>query len=259
MKEREKPMSEEEKRKKHFIAPDIQKITIVGVGGTGGYLAQGLAKMIAGYRLNVEVTLVDPDVIEEKNRFRQNFMPWEIGENKAEALAFRLNQQYGLAFKAFSGTGENYYANARTQYRELLITCVDKIAPRKKLSHHPLWLDCGNDLDFGQVIFGTTHDSRTLKNQFETWDKTPNITGLPNAYRKANMGRLRDKKSSTASCADHPFSEQGCFINELSAQAGLMILHQLLVKGVVETPAIYFDSSKGRMLPAKINKQYFDI
>ena len=242
---------------KHFIVPDIKTVTIVGVGGTGGYLAQGLAKMMAGYRLDLDVTFVDPDTVEEKNRFRQNFMPWEIGQSKSESLAFRLNQQFGLGIKSFVGKGEDFY-QGNTGFRDLLITCVDKIEPRKNLRNHRLWLDSGNDLDFGQVIFGTTHEKKQLTKQLKAWDKSPNIESLPNAYRKAQMWKIKAPQTATASCADHPFTEQGCFINEIAAQAALMILHQILVVGSVTTPAIYFNATNARMLPAKINQSYID-
>ncbi|MFA5652727.1 MAG: ThiF family adenylyltransferase [Desulfomonilia bacterium] len=246
-----------EAKEKSFIVPHVQRVSLVGTGGTGSYLAQGLAKMIAGYRLNAEVALIDPDNIEEKNRFRQNFMPWEIGQNKAQALACRLNQQFGLSFAAYPCSAEEYLKAGRGS--GLFITCVDKIAPRKLFRDTSLWLDSGNDLDYGQVIFGTSAERKACQEQIKQWGSTPHVNELPNAYLKAGMAKLRDKKSRTASCADTPFAEQGCFINELAAQAALLILHQILVVGTVTTPAVYFDSSKSRMIPARITCNYLDI
>lgn len=245
-------------QRKQHIAPQIRRIIMVGVGGTGSYLAQGLAKMIAGYRLQVEVVLVDPDTIEEKNCARQNFHPWEIGQNKAEALAFRLNQQYGLGFAAACGRGEDHINAAYRSVRmsNLVITCVDTIAARKHYKDVGPWLDLGNSLETGQAFYGTTADKRALRDERMLWDKRPAAGRLPNPWLLSGMARLKDKKTQATSCADTPFAEQGCFINELAAQAGLIILHQLLVKGTVTTPAIYFNSATGRMVPEYITRDY---
>lgn len=243
---------------KAYIVPAVEKIVLVGTGGTGGFVAQGLAKMISGYRLDLAVALVDPDVIEEKNRYRQNFMPWEVGMTKAEALAFRLNQQYGLAFSAHVEKGEDYFRRGDAR-KSLLITCVDKVAPRKKLAFHPLWLDCGNDLDYGQVIFGTTANAKALAREIKVWESSPVVQVLPNPFLKVGMKELRDSRKKTPSCADTPFAEQGCFVNEIAAQAALTILHQILVIGQVTTPGIWFNSSKGRWTPARITQDYLAV
>lgn len=261
-------------RKTH-IAPQFRRIIVMGVGGTGSYLAQGLAKMIAGYRLQLDVLLADPDVIEEKNCSRQNFQAWEIGQGKAEALAFRLNQQYGTGFAAVTGRGEEYLAYTSQGWRQvssadfvagrtmaapdvsrLVISCVDSVAARKPLKSCGAWLDLGNGLDTGQAIYGTTEDKARLVKERETWDKTPNAGALPSPYLVAGMARLRGRKKPAPSCADTPFAEQGVFANEWAAAAGLSILHQLLVKGEVLTPAIYFDVAKGRMTPQFITRDY---
>ena len=238
-------------RKTH-IAPQFRSVKLVGAGGTGSYLAQGLAKMVSGYRLQVDVLLVDPDVVEEKNCARQSFHHWEIGQPKAEALAYRLNQQYGLAFAAHQGRGEEKiygYPNDR-----LIITCVDTVQARKHFKDASAWLDLGNGQETGQAIYGTTTDRKALDQELKAWDRTPHVGLLPNPYLVAGMSKLRATKKRQPSCADTPFAEQGVFANEWAAAAGLAILHQLLVKGELTTPAIYFDTAKGRMAPAFITR-----
>ncbi|MGD0585573.1 MAG: ThiF family adenylyltransferase [Oryzomonas sp.] len=261
-------------RKSH-IAPQFRRIIVMGVGGTGSYLAQGLAKMCAGYRLQVEVLLVDPDTVEEKNCARQNFQPWEIGQGKAEALASRLNQQYGVAFAAVTGRGQEYLGYASNGYRtvssahfiagksktapdmsRLVVSCVDSVAERKPLKGCGPWLDLGNGVETGQAIYGTTEDRKPLRDDSLFWEKRPNCGVLPSPYLVAGMAKLRSSKKKTAGCADTPFAEQGVFANEWAAAAGLSILHQLLVKGELVTPAIYFDVSRGRMSPEFITKEY---
>ncbi len=243
--------------RKTYLAPQFKKLLLIGTGGTGSYLAQGLAKMVAGYKLSIDVLLVDPDMIEEKNCTRQNFQPWEVGQNKAEALAGRLNQQYGVDFSFIAGRGEDVLPHSYNSYL-LIVSCVDTIAARKPCNGKASWLDLGNGQETGQAIYGTTDDKKTLQGEIERWESTPHVGYLPNPYRVANMGRLKTKKSAPA-CADHPFAEQGVFANEWAAQAGLAILHQLLIKGELATPQIYFDTAKGRMTSGFITKEVMTV
>ena len=240
--------------RKGYLAPQFQHIYIVGTGGTGSYLAQGLAKLMAGYRLAVEIILIDPDIIEEKNCARQNFHAWEIGQPKAEALAFRLNQQYGTAFAAIQGPGEDYAK--RQDPTRLIITCVDSVDARKHYKGLGPWLDLGNGVETGQALYGTTEDKKSIGQQLQSWTKTPYVSHLPSPFLLAGMAKLKRPKMKAPSCADNPFAEQGVFANEWAAAAGLTVLHQLLVKGEVSTPAIYFDSAKARMSPEFITRDY---
>jgi len=241
--------------RKGYLAPHFRNVVIVGTGGTGSYLAQGLAKMVAGYRLSVDVLLVDPDVVEEKNCARQAFFPWEIEEPKASALAYRLNQQYGLKFGALQARGEDWLKSS-SRHERLVVTCVDTVESRKPYKGQGCWLDLGNGLETGQALFGTTEDKKAIGLQVREWDKSPHVAHLPNPYLLAGMAKLRRPKAKAPSCADTPFAEQGVFANEWAAAAGLAILHQLLVKGELTTPAIYFDVAKGRMTSAFITRDY---
>lgn len=268
------------KNRKTHLAPQFRRIVIVGTGGTGSYLAQGLAKLVSGYRLQVEVLLVDFDQVEEKNCARQNFHAWEIGQNKAEVLAFRLNQQYGLSFAAINGKGENFLAYAANGYRvessanfvsgktarlpqydmsQLVITCVDTVEARKPYKDCGPWLDLGNGVETGQAIYGVSGDKKTVAGEINAWEKSPHVAHLPNPYLVAGMAKLKSPKKKAASCADTPFAEQGVFANEWAAAAGLAILHQLLIKGELATPAIYFDNSRGRMSPEFITQEYLEF
>ena len=245
-------------RKKH-LAPQFKRIILIGTGGTGSYLAQGLAKLISGYKLPLEVILVDPDTIEEKNCSRQNFPYCEIGLPKSQALAYRLNQQYGLAFASVVGKGEDFIKNpeysSALHSPRLIITCVDSVEARKPYKGCGSWLDLGNGLETGQAIYGNSEYPTKLAAELENWAFTPYVGYLPSPYFVAGMAKLKSPKKKRPGCADTPFAEQGIFANEWAAQAGLAILHQLLIKGVLSNPAIYFDT-RGRMSPEYITREY---
>ena len=243
--------------KKH-LPMQFPYLTLVGIGGTGSYLAQGVAKMAAGYKLDTLITLVDPDTVEEKNCARQNFLYDEIGENKALALAYRLNQQYGLAIRGVNQSDAVFLGHKRSQehYSELIVTCVDNIKTRKAYQNSGPWLDLGNGVTSGQAIYGNTGKMDWVKKELEEWDKTPQTANLPNPYLVAGMINLNDPKKKAPSCGETPFAEQGIYANEWAAQAGLCILHQLLIIGTLTTPALYFDCATGRMLPQLITKEF---
>lgn len=240
---------------KSYLAPEFRTIYLVGCGGTGSYLATGLAKIIAGYQLPTQLVLIDHDTVEEANLSRQDFMPWELGQNKALALAERLNERYGLSIAAQDRPWQEI---EKQDPRALVISCVDNLAARKTMKECSYWLDLGNGRDQGQVIFGTTKNQTPLRQEAKDWVKTPTVKELPNAYLMAGMKDLKDQKAAP-SCADSPFDEQGVLVNQWAAQAGLAILHQLLVIKEVSTAAIYFDTTKARMLPATITRDYLSV
>ncbi len=244
--------------RKTYLPAGVTQIVMVGAGGTGSYLAQGLAKLIAGYKLDLKVTLVDPDFVEEKNCARQNFHTYEIGQPKAPSLAFRLNQQYGTAFAGIVSKGEEVIEAGYPLPGRLIVTCVDSLEARRHYKGAGLWLDMGNGKETGQAIFGTTADAEKLGEVLTLWSRYPHVGYLPDPYTAVGMGELKGEPAAP-SCADHPFAEQGVFANEWAAQAGLAILHQILIKGQVATPKIYFNTAKGRMTPGFITRELFEV
>lgn len=240
------------KTEKLHITRNFTGVTIIGVGGTGSYLAEGLAKMVAGYRLGLDVCLVDPDVVEEKNIYRQNFMEYEVGMSKADALGERLNMRYGVRF---SSVADKFPTNGLHGYGRLHVGCVDNIESRREFAQLDRYLDCGNGLDFGQVVYGNTTESSDLKEELDDWEKTPSVRYIPHPALVLDFENWTPSPSHL-SCADHPFSEQGCYINNWVADAALNILHQLLIAGTLRTPMIAVNFAQGRMVPNAITPTY---
>ncbi len=63
-------------------------ITVVGCGGTGGYVAEGLCRLFTGREATI--VLVDHDRVEPHNLLRQNFYPKDVGHFKSQASLHRL-------------------------------------------------------------------------------------------------------------------------------------------------------------------------
>jgi molybdopterin/thiamine biosynthesis adenylyltransferase len=133
-----------------------RKIKVIGVGGIGCYLIEPLSRYLTYTDDDCEVTLIDGDSYEERNRERQQFANCR---NKAEETAHRLK----LEFPKIHFRCKNDYItedNAITNVREndMVFLCVDNHATRKVVSDRCSELDNvtlisgGNDYTDGNVI-----------------------------------------------------------------------------------------------------------
>ncbi|RRR67216.1 MAG: hypothetical protein EI684_19305 [Candidatus Viridilinea halotolerans] len=152
-----------------FLRPDRPlAFIVVGCGGTGSYVAQGLARLMYDQRqrngLRLLLMLVDGDVVEAGNCGRQLFAPSEIGLNKAQALCARLTAVWGLPITAVPEMADtallHELSRGAPEFAKVLLGCVDTTLARRHLAaahaHYTLTLDCGNADQSGQVAVGTT-------------------------------------------------------------------------------------------------------
>lgn len=249
----------------YTVAQEVRRVVLIGCGGTGGILAEHLARMIAGFRLGerAALALVDGDVVTEANVGRQSFYQGEVGLNKAEALAFRLSAQLGLEIAALPGfvTAADRTA-LLAEPTTLTITATDSLASRRLVAglSPALWLDAGNDFSKGQAILGTTHEPEKLAGAFESFVRKPLVTVLPDvaALNPALLARGRKKaEAPTPSCAAMPYDEQGFGVNAAAALAAAILARQILVDRSVTLASIWFDVAAGRFTPQPITRQVF--
>ncbi|MDD4986253.1 MAG: ThiF family adenylyltransferase, partial [Dehalococcoidales bacterium] len=141
----------------YVVTPEFlnrdRRILIVGCGGTGGGVAEGLCRLLRGS--DIELVLIDHDRVEPHNLLRQNFYPGEVGKFKSQALAERLSRQFGRPIRYSvhpynrrlseleMGRGMSSLLSA-----DLIIGCVDNAPARREIAHHlgqhTWWLDAGN-------------------------------------------------------------------------------------------------------------------
>lgn len=149
----------------HFI--------VVGVGGTGGYLVPNLARMISVINQTKNkrhsLTLVDGDEVETKNLTRQNFIQSDLDKNKAEVMARRYANAFGIPITSVA----KYLETPRDLFEvvstgnpydvPVIIGCVDNNKTRQIIHEYffwamerkrVIWLDSGNEEFTGQVVFG---------------------------------------------------------------------------------------------------------
>ena len=254
-------------KNKMMFVPLFERIVLVGVGGTGSVLAELLCRLIKGHRLRVGIVLIDGDSVEDANIWRQNFEPAEVGHNKAEAIAFRMCQRFGMELATvdchIKKSEFDTYIDIGSR-PTLVITATDNLLSRRAVAESynsymdcHLWLDVGNELEHGQAILGSTHKADLLRRGFWQFNKEPFAQDLPD-IAALNPAILKARKQKrTTSCAEQPFAQQGFGVNQQAALAASMIVRQILVNGEVRTPQIYFNVADGRMAARAIDQDMF--
>lgn len=127
-----------------------------GAGGTGGYVVSRLAKLISSLtrisdQSTFSYTLVDADLVEEKNLQRQPFLPKDVGHNKAKVLAGRYGKAYQIPLF----------------YREEYVESVDELANCFPSNHDTFVLDDSVTRLF-RVLIGAVdnHASRKIMHEY---------------------------------------------------------------------------------------------
>ncbi len=131
--------------------------------------------------MNVHLTFVDPDVVEMKNVYRQNFGETEVGGHKAELLALRYAAAWGQSIQVHVAPFDKGMIQLEYGDLGMIVGCVDNAAARKTIADaldqetrlhgadglpRLWWLDAGNGTDTGQVLFGAARNARQLQYAF---------------------------------------------------------------------------------------------
>lgn len=148
---------------------------IVGCGGTGGNFIKEFARFLhsggAGRPENTKVTIIDGDIVEEKNIARQPFTKEDIGLKKAEAMCQAVYDVFGLSFEYY----ENYIEGVKElkslcaeEELPIIIGAVDNHAARKVMheffekSKSCIYLDSANEYSYGELVIGARLDGHTV-------------------------------------------------------------------------------------------------
>ncbi len=160
------------------------KLVLIGCGGTGSWLAEGLIRLLAYHENGTrEVVLIDGDKFEEKNLERQMFDPKLVGMNKAKATAKRLTGLCKPKIIESYMNKENFIAEMMSikgfcESFPLVILAVDNHASRKALitamDEMPIQHFCvitpGNELDFGRTgVYLKMHGAAVTGNPVEMY------------------------------------------------------------------------------------------
>lgn len=239
----------------HFTA------TVVGCGGTGGFVAEGLCRLLPP---RADLVLIDHDRVEETNLTRQCFDREDLGQFKSQVLAKRLTQRYWrpVAYSTLPvGMTDIIYPG-------LIIGCVDngparreiaerigrhalvwvggysRAAPRELQSAPRLetalwWVDAGNGDNYGQVVIGNTNTANHCLPVGSVYQALP----LPTIQKP----ELLSQAPRARSCAEVA-EEQGPTIN-LTMAAVVVEVVRRLIDGTCPWVQLYLDMEAGMLIP----------
>ena len=235
-------------------------ITVVGCGGTGGYVAEGLCRLFQGREATI--VLVDHDRVEPHNLLRQNFYAEDVvGRFKSQALADRLARAYGrpIGYSVYafregdSGSYGHRYGNC------LLIGCTDNAAARRAMAEclrggRQQWLiDAGNDANWGQVLVGNVADpSHRYESAFD--DETCYLLPAPTLLRPDLLTTVPTTPPDVDCAAALDLTDQDLTINQMMASLVLMVVRRM-VAGTCPFMGLYLDMEQGTVTPSYVTPE----
>lgn len=235
-------------------------LILVGCGGTGAQLAPHAARIARECRTrfrDIQLTFYDHDRVEQKNIRRQQFCQADVGEYKAEILAYRLNMAWGLDIKAvptkFTQQSGGYYSHDTLT---ILLGCVDNAAARKAmhsaLSHTSSpssqlwWLDAGGTFAQGQILIGNTSNTEELNSSFSLPGICQHLPSPALIHPELLIPSADEQRPTRRTCADVVHEEpQSLTINAILAAHMADYLLRLLLTRDLRRFATYVDMNTG--------------
>lgn len=216
----------------------VRSIVVVGCGGTGGFVADGLARLLP---LLIDLVLIDMDTVEERNLNRQSFTTADVGLFKSEALAKRLAGKYQRPIQ---------YSVLPVGVGDLpggiVVGCVDNGPARQAIADHlhdgQWWVDSGNGSNFGQVLVGNSKTEK-LRPSFiaDLCGRLP----LPTIQQPAILAQVpRQRSCAEAVAAD----DQSPTINQAMGALVLEVVRRIL-EGTCPWMQLYLDLDAGTLTP----------
>lgn len=222
-----------------------RKIKVVGAGGIGGHLIEPLARYLSYGEDNSEITVIDGDKFEERNKERQRFKQCE---NKADHTVNLLKSEFPKIH--FRSKGEYLTEdNVITTIREgdTIFLCVDNHATRKLVSdrceelENVTLISGGNDYTDGNVIVYGRKDGKDV--------------GRPPTKLYTKIAEPKDKNPGTLTDAERQGCQQEAQTNPQLLFTNLAIASAMLncyyahEQGKANFEQVYVDIMTQRMRP----------
>ena len=232
----------------HPLAGRVVKV--IGLGGIGACVAQGMAQFLASTKAGCPLWLIDGDTYEESNRSRVLFQSYE---NKAIVKAAELGS---LTPGLLTIVPVPRYATPRNigrliEERDIILLCVDNHRSRRCVSNRcrrlsdVLLISGGND--------GITESSAgTFGNVMAYWKEGGRDVTSPLTRFHPEIARPTDKAPYELSCAElaNSGAPQLLFANLQVAATMLGVFYSWL-NGKLNCDEVYLDILDTRMLTVR--------
>lgn len=234
-----------------------KRFIIVGAGGIGTWLAEGIARLLEWKYPGSALIIVDGDNYEEKNKERQHFT--KMG-NKASVKALELTQQFSktifipipkwIVGEDFQGvTGDDspkMKASELIMDGDIIIAVVDNFAARKIL------FDAASNLVNVDVFTGGNDDALFGSIYHYQRRDGVDITDHPVTYHP-EYENPPDKNPGELSCQERAEIEGGTQLLATNMAVASIILgrinHTIVECKDPEVSEIYFDLGLGMAQP----------
>ena len=208
-------------------------------------------------RPDLHLTLIDGDEVEEKNLLRQNFILDDLGENKAEALAYRYKDQMDVSTKAitefFTKPEEIVALFDKDANFNVIVGAVDNHYARylieqamvaHKDEYNAVWVDSGNGERFGQVIISGSEKVLQLEKIRSFVPDAPSPKSPFELYPESFMDFSGTNGDVTQlSCELAAISApQNIATNIIAAHVVFMVLNKLFAGEVINCYEYKFDT-----------------
>ena len=246
-------------------AKQVPHIMIVGCGGTGGFLAESICRLMTGRDANI--VLVDHDIVEPHNLLRQNFKKEEVGRFKSNALAERLSSQFD---RSIAYSTQKFIANdasvevssgmgyqSRSSVPDIIIGCVDNAEARTEIekSVNPIrrnqWIiDAGNGKNWGQILVGNSNEEENLHSTFHDKEENQICYALPTpAMQRPDLLTFVPEEPPDVDCAAAmDLLDQDPTINQTMAALTLQVVRRIIAQNC-PFMALYADMETGTVMP----------
>ena len=271
-------------------------VAIVGCGGTGSHLVPNIVQYLASRKLTLntsdsysprgefDIFLIDGDEVDQRNLLRQKFAEFEVGSNKAKALATRYSDAWGVGISYYEGYVDKssleklFGANPQYSYDLFVIFgAVDNHRARMEISSYVdslsnadfaggiYWIDGGNESNYGQAIISGNPGSYIRQSdgvRVRDWKKAK-IGDAIKPYRLPSffarhpeaLSKVLDSSKKEPSCLElSEIDPQTIQANMMSAYCMTSLFTQLM-SGYLHSTAIYFDSVTGNTKSRFITKE----
>jgi PRTRC genetic system ThiF family protein len=248
----------------YVVTPDRNmqspKIVVVGCGGTGSRVSEGLCRLLTD--IDVDLILVDYDRVGRENLIRQNFFEDDLGKFKARVLAERLAWQYKrkVAYSVFpydreilNERGAQGDMSMTSIGRGIIIGCVDEPGSRRSIAESldwgDWWIDAGNGYHSGQVLVGNTRDREHLKGGFNEIYLTVDRVPIPSLQVPTLLMETTEAALRRQNCAEAVMDDlQSPIINQAMAMLVLDIFYKFIT-GKLTWMGAYIDLEAGSLRP----------
>lgn len=225
----------------------FKHVFLIGAGGTGSHLIGPLSQLLHFHPEGTnDITVIDGDIYENSNATRQVFDEKDLGANKAEATAKRLNNPNIRTIPQF--IDEEKFSRILEKTVEkidnfLIITAVDNHATRNAIIKA---LDAGNYSNFVLISPGNSYD----QGQIILYVKEDGETKTAHPFVKyADLAEPVDAIPGADGCLNHINSAPQLITANMGAAWGTL----LTVSNILDERGFYeelhFNCRKTKMVP----------